>query len=726
MRLLMVRRMNEFHREGASVMRVGLGRMLVLTFSWMALVSLWGCGGAKGPSIDTISREVAFEGGTLVFTMIGGHQDGTVEHALGSPFIVRVEGRGVDVPAGLGCHWSVVEGAKAGFITEDGLKSEIETPFMPVASNGGGEGGRIRQASVWLKLSSRMGENRVLCEVLHPGHGVLLRSTFKATAIDYWKLVFWIFGGLGMFLYGMKLMSDSLHQIAGDRLKNVLERLTSNPWMGLCVGAAVTAIIQSSSAMTVMLIGFINAGIMTLAQTVPMIFGANIGTTVTAQIVAFKITKYALPAIGLGFFMNMISSRRKWQNLGLLLLGFGLLFLGMETMSEVCVPLRGSRMVMDSLLSFSRNSLAGFLCGAVVTAVLQSSSATVGLTIVLANAGLLTLDAAWPLILGMNVGTTITAVIASINTTVSARRSACVHVVFNLLGSFIMLAANHITWHGHPAFLSFVDWLTPGDPFVAGSPCVARHIANAHTCFNVLFSLLFMPFVPMFVALSERLVPGRERISRLEPHLLENPSIALSVALKEVHRMGRLVEGMVVDAFNGFFYCDERWFDGFSAREEEVDRLQAELSSYIARIFLHELPEKEADRLPRILHTVNDFERIADLCENVMEEGERRISRKLVFSLEAEEHLRRMFELVHDMAVLVLEGIHCGDEEILEKARGIELEINRLDDEYRRQHIKRLKERRCDPVAGIMFLEVLSNLEKMGDHYDNVAEAFSE
>ncbi|MCJ7646837.1 Na/Pi cotransporter family protein, partial [bacterium] len=333
------------------------------------------------------------------------------------------------------------------------------------------------------------------------------------------ELIFGLVGGLGLFIFGIHLMGTGLHKAAGDRMRKILAALTSTPFIGMFVGLGVTSIIQSSSATTVILVGFVNAGLMTLRQSIGVILGADIGTTVTAQLIAFKLTDYALPVIGLGMALNLFARKKFYKNIGEFLFGFGILFLGLNILTGSVKPFGGSESVRNAFVIFSKSPITGIATGMVVTMIIQSSSVTVGLVLALASAGLIDLKGAIPLILGDNIGTCITAILASIGTTISAKRTAIAHVTFKVLGVLLLLP-----------FLPYYE------KFVATTATsIMRQCANAHTIFNVIITTLFLPLAGVLARTIEKAVPGKETVvevgpKHLERHLLNTPVLALQAA----------------------------------------------------------------------------------------------------------------------------------------------------------------------------------------------------
>jgi len=420
-------------------------------------------------------------------------------------------------------------------------------------------------------------------------------------------LIFSLAGGLGLFIYGIYLMGDGLQKAAGDRMRGLLKALTTNPVMGTGVGAGITALVQSSSATTVLLVGFVNAGLMTLKQSIGVIFGANIGTTITAQIIAFKLTDLALPAIAIGVGLHFFSKKKYWRDIGYFFLGFGMSFLGLKIMASQVKPFSDNPAVRQIFINLSNNPVLGVLIGALFTAIFQSSSVTTGLVVTLATLGLIDINAAIYLILGCNIGTCITAMLASIKTNVSARRVAVVHVLFNIFGTVVALLLL-------PIFKSLV-LRTSGD--------VARQCANFHTVFNVTNTIIFLPLINYFAKLATKIVPGEDIEVDLGPryldkHLLNTPAFAFEAATKEVVHMATISKEMVEDAMSGFFQHNKKALSSVERKEAAVDGLQEAISQYLIELTQKELSEEISKKIPSMLHTINDIERVGDHAENLV------------------------------------------------------------------------------------------------------------
>jgi len=442
-------------------------------------------------------------------------------------------------------------------------------------------------------------------------------------SMDWWQMTMTLLGGLAIFLYGMELMTDSLKAVAGDRMKMILEKLTGNRVAGVVTGAGVTAVVQSSSVTTVIVVGFVTAGLMNLAQATGVIFGANIGTTITAQIVAFKITKYALLMVAIGFGMMMISPKENIKHWGTMLMGLGLVFFGMDVMSGAMKPLRSYQPFLD-LMTTMENPLIGILIAAAFTGLIQSSSATTGIVIVMATEGLVTLPAGIALAFGANIGTCVTAILASIGKPRIAVQAAMVHLLFNVFGVII--------WFFFiPMLADFVIWLSPAaDPTLTGQAKLAaeapRQIANAHTVFNVANTLIFLPFAGYLATLVQKLVPIKELTAEealearfkpqyLDDGMLQTPPLALSMVRREVRRMSEGVEGMLKGIPNAVFGGNLDEMARLREDDNQVDALYAAISRYLSRLSRHDLSARSADESIQLAAASIEIENIGDIVE---------------------------------------------------------------------------------------------------------------
>lgn len=524
------------------------------------------------------------------------------------------------------------------------------------------------------------------------------------------EMIFSLIGGLGLFIYGMRIMGDGLQKAAGDKLKRLLEILTNNRLIGVIVGTAITAVIQSSSATTVMVVGFVNAGLMTLTQAVGVIMGANIGTTVTAQLIAFKLTDYALPSIGIGVAMSLFSKKRNYKYIGQILLGFGLLFLGMQTMTTAMKPLAKTPGFIDIIANFGQHPLFGVLVGIALTGIVQSSSATIGILQALAGTGVLPIEVALPILFGDNIGTTVTAMLSSIGTSITARRAAMIHSIFNIIGTMI--------------FLTILPIVIP--VVTTTSNDVVKQIANAHTMFNIINTALQLPFAGFLVMFVTKLIPGQDEIMETGPkyidkRFLKTPRIALAQTIKEMSHMGDLVEQNFFDSIDVFLSYNEKITEKIYSREVVINRLEREITSFLAELSRTSVTVKESETITGLLNTVNDIERVGDHTKNIVELAEFKYNHQLPFSKEAISELNFMFDKVKSAFRFGMDALKYGDKQLAKKVLSQEDEIDEMEKRLRSHHIYRLNKQLCYPSSGVIYLDVISNLERMGDHSSNIA-----
>ena len=517
-------------------------------------------------------------------------------------------------------------------------------------------------------------------------------------------------GGLALFLYGLRVLSDALKRAIGDRMRALIERLTGRAWRGAIVGALTCGTLQSSSMTMVLLIGLINAGALTLAQGIGVMLGAEIGTTITAQIIAFKIGHYYLPILAVGFLMAEIFRNRRAGDVGRIILGFGLLFLGMSLVSGGLKGLSETEGVLNLLKACASNPLLGVLVGAGVTAVIQSSSAMTALVIGMGAAGLLSLPAAIALILGANIGTTVTAMIASIGSSLSSRRLAVTQLVVNVIGVGVFIPL--VGWYAQLVALT--------------STSLPRQIANAHSLFNVLVTLVLIPCVGGLVWLVTRLVPGQERKERVEPEYLGDqflglPTVALQQTRRELLRMGGMAREMLAAARDAVLRGDAQATAAVFEIEDAIDALRDAIDTYLDRIDGTLLAARGARRLHVLHHVVGDIERVGDHIVNIAQRAERLRRGGHRFSVEGAAELDDMFERAG--AVYAQALIALGNEEPTDAREALELEkeLDRLEIEYKANHVRREEIGTCNPEAGVLYLEILHNLERVGDHAVNIA-----
>ncbi|MHC4914736.1 MAG: Na/Pi cotransporter family protein [Planctomycetota bacterium] len=561
-------------------------------------------------------------------------------------------------------------------------------------------------------------------------------ARFRLFCLAPWKIAIVVIGGLALFILGMKIMSDGLTRVAGEKMKLILQACTRNQLVGVGVGALITAVIQSSSATSVMVVGFVNAGLLTLERSVGLIMGANIGTTVTAQMIAFKLDSLALPAVALGVAIQLIAKRKSAQQWGMVLTGFGILFTGLATMGGILKGLQHSPTITGLFSSIDctpvnghvpiKAVLLGIGIGTLVTVIVQSSSASIGLLQVLASTGLLNFYTAFPILLGDNIGTTTTALLASIGATRNARRAAMANLLLKTMGTLIMFGIFMIFWENQPIFLHLVNKLTLGNAFAGEN--LPRHIANAHTLFNIGLTALFLPLVPLLSWMCRRVVPEtteerEEKPRYLEPHLLDAPALALDRARSELIYMTKLSRKAIAENFSAFRANRPPSREKLDRREQRIDDLQHDITNYLVKLSQRDLLESESRQLPLLMHSVNDAERIGDHAENLLELAERRVERRLPFSQGAEGELNEMYGEVEAMFDLVITLLEESERPAAERALRCEERINDLARELGQNHVHRLEQGECNLTSGVVFLDMVANLEKVGDHLTNIAQA---
>lgn len=533
--------------------------------------------------------------------------------------------------------------------------------------------------------------------------------------MDAFSMIISLFGGLGLFLYGMHIMGDGLENAAGDKMKFFFEKLTSNPILGVMTGAIVTATIQSSSATTVMVVGFVNAGLMNLYQAAAVIMGANIGTTITAKLVTLNISDFIPIFLGIGAVMCLFAKKDKLKQIGAIVLGFGILFLGMDIMKDAMAPLKESQFFIDYIATLKGNMLLGILTGLVMTAVVQSSSATTAIVITLSSTGLINLEVALPVIFGCNIGTCVTALISSIGTSKTARKAAIIHLLFNLTGTIIFIPLMGI-------LITVVEKITPG-----GADLAKRQIANAHVIFNFANTIVLLPTIGILVKIVNKLIPGEDKVEEIstkyiDERLLETPAIAIGQSNKEIIRMANVVEDSLDNSIKAFENYDDSLIKNVYDREKLVNLLEDEITRYLVKISKLELASHQTDVVTSLFYVVNDLERIGDHAENIAELSSEAMQKKLKFSDDAIKELDEMYGYVKQSLKLSVESLEEMDASKATKVIEIEENIDRLEKELRGNHIKRLNKGLCNATVGAIFLDLISNLERIGDHATNIAQ----
>jgi len=511
-------------------------------------------------------------------------------------------------------------------------------------------------------------------------------------SINISMIVIGMVGGLALFLFGMKVLSEGLQRAFGNKLKILLERVTGNKLGGVAIGAVVTAIIQSSSITTVTLVGLINAGIITLGQSIPVIMGANIGTTITAQLIAFKVGKFALPIIAIGFVLYSVSKKYSYKYAGQVILGFGILFLGMNIMSAEARLLTKNAAVVNILANMGKVPTLGVLAGTIFTAIIQSVA----------------------IMLGANIGTCITVVLASIGSTISSKRAALAHVLIKVIGVSIFLII--LT-----PFINMVK-LTSSD--------LSRQIANAHMFFNVIVTIILLPLADVIEKIVIKLIPGEEpkveEGSRyLDENILKTPAAALAVAEREAIRMARITLSMIESSRMALFEMDTKEIEVVKQKEKVVDILDDEIEIFLSRINQDGLSAHQQASLAVLNHAISDIERIADHANNICELAEKRIKQKVRFSNEDFEELKEVFDKADQSVMLCADVLLTGSFASVNKIKAIEQEVDDMVIEMENDHYERLDQGTSTALSGPIYLEILSNLERITDHTQNIASAKS-
>lgn len=542
------------------------------------------------------------------------------------------------------------------------------------------------------------------------------------------KICFGLIGGLALFLYGMNTMSDALQKTAGERMKKILSFLTKNPIMGALAGALVTAVLQSSSATTVMAIGFVSAGLMTLPQAISVIFGANIGTTMTAQLLAFKLSDYIYPIIFIGFMLQFVGKTEKLKNIGMVIFSFGLLFEGIEIMGHVMKPLAGSSVFVDLMAEVSSTPVLGVLLGGVMTLVVQSSSATIA---VLQNfaaqpaadgvSSVIGLTGAIPILLGDNIGTTITAILASIGQTKNAQRTAIAHSIFNISGSLVCLCII-------PFFAQFVQYISPSGREI---DVISRQIANAHTTFNVVCTLAWLPFIPVMVKIVKAIIRGEDKNLKaayepqyLDNNLLDKPAAAMYLVSLELERLVGLADRtlnrlkLVLDS--------QRTAKDYEAFQEDLmilEQLQGRVTEYITKLLSGGyLTEQQSEETARLLFVTNNIQRMGERCRDMDEICRQVVAQNRVFSSAANEEIVKCITLAQSLLSRSVEAVKTGSKEMVNDIFRDTDQMRRSERRCNKAHLKRVKEGECHAHMTPYFSDLLYNLSRIADNCVSIAE----
>ena len=539
--------------------------------------------------------------------------------------------------------------------------------------------------------------------------------------MNYLDIIIPFVGGLGMFIYGMQIMAQGLENAAGSKMKSLLEVLTKNKLMGVLLGAGITAVIQSSSATTVMVVGFVNAGIMNLTQAMGVIMGANIGTTVTGWLVSsvewaefLSPARLAPIAVMAGVILMLVGKRRSSKEIASIIVGFGLLFIGITTMSSAVEPLQNSEGFTSLFVTLGNNPLLGILAGTLVTAIIQSSSASVGILQSLAAAGLVPFSAAIYIIMGQNIGTCVTAILSSLGAKRTAKTAALMHLLFNIIGTIIFSTVAIL-------FFQIVD------PVWGKGLITQTEISMVHTAFNIGTTVLLFPVSDWIIKLAKKI--GRveendqdESLVQLDERVLQTPGLALQATVNEVARMGQIVEDALMVAKNVLFTVKDSEIKFLKEEESTVDRLSAGITDYAIKLGALQISEKEHQDVVHLLQIVSDMERISDYCENISEFAETLYEKRTSFSEVGTRQLKEMMEVCTDSYRYALKAFVDQDRSIALKVIEKETQADNLEISLRNQHIQRLANNQCKTEAGIVYLDTLVCLERVSDHARNIAE----
>jgi len=531
------------------------------------------------------------------------------------------------------------------------------------------------------------------------------------------QLIFGVIGGTALLMYGVEMMGDSLERISGPVMKKVLAALTGRVWKATLAGGILTALVQSSTAITVLTVGFVNAGLINLKSAVGVIYGANIGTTITAQFMAqyynFRLTDIALLVVGLGFAVQFLAKRRRAKDLGMALMGFGLMFLGLKILNEGISFLKENPSVQYFFEHYANQPFIAVILGMLATMLVHSSSATVGISMVLAQAGLIDLNGAIGLMLGDNIGTCITAQMASLGANISARRTAWAHTIYNVIGVFMAMGIL-------PIFRGLIQ-MTSSD--------IGQQIAHSHSIFNILSAIVFLPFTGLYVRFLEWIVPdrGKEKTAgvakHLDPLFLETPVVAIDATIRETKAALEITRGMIQKAFQGFLTEDPDILEQVTKDEDHINSLQEQVTKYLIDLSKQDIGVDVSAKIPALVHSINDIERIGDHAENLVELSREKINKHLVFSDTGIAELNELKDEIDLMFVETMTALDHNDPDQAALIMKREESIDNLTDALRASHIDRLEKGLCLLQSGVIFLDFVSNLERVADHMNNIAEA---
>lgn len=528
-----------------------------------------------------------------------------------------------------------------------------------------------------------------------------------------------LLSGLGLLLYGIKILGEGLELAAGKKLKSLFEKTTSNRFSAVLIGFVITTLIQSSSATTVMVVGFVNTGVMNLTQAIGVIMGANIGTTTTSVLVSLDIGLYAPVAIGIGAFWSMFAKKNSYRHLGLAITGFGMLFLGMNLMKNAMEPLAQSQLFKNWILE-AENPVVAVAIGAVTTAIIQSSAASIGILQALASQGLIPLNFAAYIIYGQNIGTCVTALLSTIGTKKNSKRTAVMHILFNVFGAVFFIAFSRL--------LPFTDWIE----HISDNKMM--QLSLIHIIFNVVSTVIMFPFAKLLVRLAEIIIPDKKDESEndfsmhyVDDLMVNTPPFAVAQVAKEVHRMALLARNNFVLAANDLLSNSVEHFDEIQHTEDVINYLNHNITPILVKINALDLSYHDAKYIGRVFHVINDIERIGDHAQNLSEAAQSRNEESIEFSDEGSAELKSMFETTLELIDEAVESF-TNQELTYEKAKKInalEAFVDKMEEDYRQSHIERLNKHICGTKSGMLFINTITDFERVADHATNIAWAVS-
>lgn len=533
------------------------------------------------------------------------------------------------------------------------------------------------------------------------------------------SLLLTLMGGLGLFLFGMNFMSQGLQKAAGAKLRSILTTISKNKYIAVVFGALFTAIIQSSGATTVMVVTFVNAGLMELTQAVGIIFGANIGTTITAQLVSFNLTAIAPVILFVGVVMFLFLKKPIFKKIGEVVIGFGALFMGISMMSESMSKLNEYPFVIDTLAQLT-NPVLAILVGLIITVIVQSSSVTVSILLLMAGQGLVTLPICFYFILGCNIGSCTPAVMAAMDAKKEAKRAALIHVLFNVFG---MIIISIILIFAMEPFTNFIQAISGGS--------IKRSVANADTIYKVFQTVIFLPVSAQFIKLVNRLVPGDDvkqegfSLQYINMNTVFSPTAAIVEAMQEIARMGRKAEANLKLSMEAFFDGDTDKINQVYETEKYIDFLSHEITDYLVDVNQRQLPVSDSLKIGGLFHVVNDIERIGDHAENIADAAVRKKEENIAFSKRATKEITEMFEKDLRVLTCALEMFETEERTHMQEILDLEEEIDRMEIELQNAHIRRMGKGKCSPESGLIFTDLVTGLERVADHATNIAFALS-